>query len=138
MSLCLAAGALSATLAVQGFTLAWTHSIEKVRWEEDWRIEGRQLVIVAARIRGFGAGMEAPEGAILRNGYWHYRPAVAPLDRLTLAHSPYTSGYELCADGNCNPLTDLLPGIAESGTIVLTACTAHLESITSGTERPRR
>ena len=122
MPLCLAAGALSATLAVQSFTLAWTHSIEKVRWEEDWRVEGRQLAIVAARIQGFGAGMEPPEGAVLRDGYWHYRPAVAPMDKLTLAHSPYTQGYELCAGSACRPLTDFLPGIGESATIVATAC----------------
>ena len=122
MSLCLAAGALSATLAVHSFTLAWTHSIEKVRWEEDWRIEARQLVIVAARIQGFGAGMEPPEGALLQGGYWHYRPALAPMDSVTLAHSPYTQGYDLCIAGACRPLTDFLPGIGESATIVASAC----------------
>ena len=63
MSLCLAAGAASAVLALNGFTLAWTHSIEKIHWEEDWRVEGRALVITEARIRGFGAGMEPPAGA---------------------------------------------------------------------------
>ena len=124
MSLCLAAGALSATLAVNSFTLAWTHSIEKVRWEEDWRIEGRQLAIVAARIQGFGAGMEAPDDAVLRDGYWHYRPSVAPLATLSLAHSPYTAGYELCLAGACRPLVDFLPGIGDSATIVVTACAA--------------
>jgi hypothetical protein len=61
MSLCLAAGAAGAVLAVNGFTLAWMHSIEKIRWEEDWRIVGRELVITEARIRGTGAGMEPPE-----------------------------------------------------------------------------
>jgi hypothetical protein len=122
MALCLTAGALSASLAIQFFTLAWMHSIEKLRWEEDWRVESGQLHLVAARIKGSGAGMEAPPGALLHDGFWHYRPAVAAMDRLTLAHSPYTSGYELCADGSCRPLTDLLPGIADSGTIVLAAC----------------
>ena len=122
MSLCLAAGALSATLAVHSFTLAWTHSIEKVRWEEDWRIEDRQLVLAEARIQGFGAGMEAPDDAVLRGGYWHYRPKVAPLATLSLAHSPYTTGYELCLAGGCRPLADFLPGIATTETIVLQAC----------------
>jgi len=122
MSLCLAAGALSATLAVNSFTLAWTHSIEKVRWQEDWRIEGRQLAIVEARIQGFGAGMEAPEGAVLRDGYFHYHPAVAPMDRLTLVHSPYAQGYDLCTDGTCRPLAEFLPGIDEYATIVLSVC----------------
>jgi hypothetical protein len=125
MPLCLSAGALSATLALQTFTLAWTHSIEKVRWEEDWRIEGRQLAITAARIKGFGAGMEAPEDAVLRDGFWHYRPALKPLDTLALAHSPYTQGYELCADGSCQALGSFLPGLAETATLVLRACPAQ-------------
>ena len=34
MPLCLAAGIVAATLAVDSFTLAWTHSIEKQRWED--------------------------------------------------------------------------------------------------------
>ncbi len=122
MPLCLAAGALSATLAVQSFTLAWTHSIEKVRWEEDWRIEGRQLAMIEARIQGFGAGMEPPDDAVLLGGFWHYRPRVAPLDALNLAHSPYTAGYQICLAGACRPLADFLPGIATTATIVLRAC----------------
>ncbi len=56
MALCLSAGALAASLAVQSFTLAWTYSIEKVRWDEDWRV-GERLELVAARILGAGAGM---------------------------------------------------------------------------------
>lgn len=110
------------TLAIQSFTLAWTHSIEKVRWEEDWRIEGRQLEIVAARIRGSGAGMEPPADAVLRNGVWHYRPTMAPIDQLTLANSPYSAGYELCSNGACRPLTEHLPDmpIRAGNTIVLT------------------
>jgi hypothetical protein len=52
MPLCLSAGAATAALAVNAFTLAWMHSIEKTRWEEDWRIEGSLLRVVAASIRG--------------------------------------------------------------------------------------
>lgn len=122
MSLCLASGALAATLAVQSFTLAWIHSVEKVRWEEDWRIKSGQLHLVAARIKGSGAGMEPPPGAVLRNGFWHYRPQVAPMTRLTLANSNYTQGYDLCANGTCKPLVDFLPGITDAETIVLTPC----------------
>ena len=122
MALCLAAGAVSAVLAINGFTLAWMHSIERVRWEEDWRVDAGQLQLVAARIKGSGAGMEPPDDALLSGGAWHYRPRVAPMDRLTLAHSPYTAGYELCTDGACRLLADYLPGIEESATIVLAAC----------------
>jgi hypothetical protein len=98
------------------------HSIEKVRWEEDWRVEGRQLQIVSARIKGSGAGMEPPADAVLLAGAWHYRPAIAPLPRLILAHSPYTSGYDLCSAGVCRPLEGFLPGIEDSTTIVLEPC----------------
>ena len=121
MSLCIAAGALVATLAVDSFTLAWTHSIEKVRWEEDWRIESGQLHLVEARIRGSGAGMEPPEGAVLENGVWRYRPALAPLERLRLAHSIFTTGYELCVDRRCRPLAEH-SGRAETEPVELFAC----------------
>jgi len=120
--LCLSAGAVSAALAVQAFTLSWTHSIEKLRWEEDWKIAGGRLEIVEARIRGTGAGMEPPEDAVLEGGAWHYRPAVAPIAQLSLAHSPYTAGYELCAGGACRPLAAYLPGIEATTTIVLAPC----------------
>ena len=122
MSLCLIAGAVSATLAIQSFTLAWMHSIEKVRWEEDWRIAGHQLQIVAARVKGSGAGMEPPPDAVLRHGAWHYRPVRPAMDRLVLAHSPYTSGYELCAEGVCRALAGFLPGIETLGIIELSPC----------------
>ena len=121
MSLCMAAGALVATLAVESFTLAWTHSIEKIRWEEDWRIEAGLLHLVEARIRGSGAGMEPPAGAVLDQGVWRYRPALAPLERLRLANSAYTAGYELCAEGRCRPLAELA-GRAENEPIELFAC----------------
>ena len=122
MALCLTAGVVSAVLAINSFTLAWMHSIERVRWEEDWRVDAGQLQLVAARIKGSGAGMEPPDDAVLQGGAWHYRPRVAAMDRLTLAHSPYTAGYELCTGGSCRLLADYLPGIEESATIVLAAC----------------
>lgn len=122
MPLCLAVGAVTAALAVESFTLAWTHSIAKTRWEEDWRVEGKSLVITEARIRGTGAGMEPPADAVLRNGTWHYKPAMKPLTELRLSHSPYTAGYELCIADRCQPLADQLPGAENPSTIVLEAC----------------
>ncbi|OHC72818.1 MAG: hypothetical protein A3H93_02050 [Rhodocyclales bacterium RIFCSPLOWO2_02_FULL_63_24] len=122
MSLCLAAGAVSAVLAVEAFTLTWMHSIEKIRWEEDWRIEAGALVITEARIRGSGAGMEPPADAVLKNGVWHYRPTVHPQAVLRLTHSPYTAGYTLCTNTVCAPLADRLPGIDNNAVIELMAC----------------
>lgn len=122
MSLCLAAGAVSAVLAANSFTLAWMHSIEKIRWEEDWRIAGHELVITEARIRGSGAGMEPPPDAVLKDGVWHYRPDLPPQQALRLTHSPYTSGYELCIEGRCRPLANHLPGIDNNVVIELREC----------------
>lgn len=122
MSLCLLAGAASATLAVEAFTLAWTHSIEKVRWEEDWRVTGSTLTITEARIRGSGAGMEPPPDAMLRSGVWHYRPTLPPQTSLHLTHSPYVAGYEICTEGLCAKLADSLPGIENNALIEIHPC----------------
>ena len=120
--LCLAAGALAASLAVQSFTLAWMHSIEKQRWEEDWRLEAGALHLLAARIRGTGAGMEPPADASLRDGVWHYRPQVPPQAVLRLNHSPYAPGYMLCTEHVCAPLADYLPGIDNTAVIEIRGC----------------
>jgi len=120
--LCLAAGAVAASLAVESFTLTWIHSIEKIRWEEDWRIDGHTLVIDAARLRGSGAGMEPPAGAVLQDGVWHYRPPLPPQAALRLTHSPYTTGYTLCTPVLCAPLADHLPGIDNNAVIEIREC----------------
>jgi len=125
--LCVAAGALVAFLPVQAFTLAWTHSIEKVRWEEDWRIEAGRLVIAQARIRASGAGMEPPDDAVLEHGVWRYRPRLAPIERLRLAHSNFVAGYTLCAAGRCRPLAELA-GPAHNATVELYACDGRPEN----------
>jgi hypothetical protein len=109
-------------LAVNGFTLAWMHSIEKIRWEEDWRIENGTLIITEARIRGSGAGMEPPAGSTLKNGVWHYRPTLPPQKVLRLTHSPYTTGYELCSEDRCSPLADHLPEVDNNAVIELREC----------------
>ena len=120
--LCVAAGGLSAMLALQSFTLAWTHSIEKVRWEEDWQVTEQGLVLAEARVRGHGAGMEPAAGSRLAHGVWHYTPDLLPQARLKLVHSPYAAGYELCTAAKCQALTDLLPGLAAYALIELFPC----------------
>jgi len=100
VSMCL----IQAQIPGDGFTLAWTHSVEKIRWEEDYRIERSQLVLVEARIQGAGAGMEPPPDAQFRQGWWRYQPALAPLAAVTLARSRAAGDYELCWDGDCRPL----------------------------------
>ena len=117
-ALCILAGAKAATLAASAFTLVWTHSVEKTEWREDWQVMKSSLELTEARVKGSGAGIDPPEGAVLKDGWWVYTPKVAPLPRLVLAASGKTvSGWTLCANGDCMTLG------AEAGeTIVIEAC----------------
>lgn len=118
--LCIVAGALTVTVPTTIFTLAWQHSVEKVLWEEDYRVAGAWLYSTGARIRGSGAGMEPPEGAVLRHGVWHFRPAQRWLRELHLARSGFTPDYRLCFEGRCRPLAHWLP--VEAGVTTLRPC----------------
>ncbi|MFH0784237.1 MAG: DUF1850 domain-containing protein [Pseudomonadota bacterium] len=99
------------------FTIAWDHSVEKIRWEEDYRVEGNRLHATAARVRGFGAGMEIPEGAVQHGNAWEYAPRTSFQDRLRLTRSSFTKDYQICWQRKCRTLTELL-GPAEDGTVV--------------------
>lgn len=136
IGICLLSGTLAAFVPAERFTLAWTHSIEKQRWEEDWQIQpadlGSQgdtkswaLALMEARVRGSGAGMEPPAGAELRDGVWHYRVSRV-VETLKLTHSAYAAPYELCTGGHCRPLADHLPGLepqpAEAVVVTLRGC----------------
>jgi hypothetical protein len=121
-ALCLAAGALAATLATEAFTLGWTHSVEKVEWEEDYRVFDGALLLEEARVKGSGAGMEPPAGAVLRDGWWHYRPPTAPIEVLRLTHSSFAADYRLCWKGSCRPVGEILPGLAAAAVIEVRSC----------------
>jgi hypothetical protein len=121
LGICLVAGAMNVFVPTPRFTLAWMHSIEKIRWEEDYVVRGDALDLVEARIRGTGAGMEPPEGARLdRRGVWHYTPQVTHVPSLSLARSTYTRDYELCVDRRCRSLGDYLP--ISAGTTTVEPC----------------
>ena len=123
MSLCILAASKVTVLAVSAFTLSWSHSVEKTRWEEDWRITPAGLEIVEARVKGSGAGMEPPEGAVLKNGWWVYRPTVGARPTVKLAASGATgAGWTLCADQTCREL-----GAEAGAAIELSACAAAKE-----------
>ncbi|NMM36146.1 MAG: DUF1850 domain-containing protein [Glaciimonas sp.] len=126
IGVCLAAAGLVVSLPLQEFTLAWTHSIEKILWEEDYRVvptaDGARLQLTEARIRGSGAGMEPPPDAVLADGVWHYRPPLAPLDRLNLARSDYVADYNICWDGSCRGLAELVGSPAAAPDVQIFAC----------------
>ncbi|MBS3996988.1 MAG: DUF1850 domain-containing protein [Hydrogenophaga sp.] len=151
LGICLALAAATAPpvfVPAERFTLAWTHSIEKVRWEEDYAVmagavgadeaaaneavespAGRPTAIdaapprlhaVAARVRGSAAGMEPPEGARLVDGWYTYTPALPYPTGLRLTRSAYTADYELCVQGACRPMANWLP--SDGDITLLTAC----------------
>jgi hypothetical protein len=72
LSLCLASASVVKALSIVTFTLVWTHSIEKVDWQEDWRVTPQGLLLTQARVKGSGAGMEPPPGARLINGWYQW------------------------------------------------------------------
>ncbi len=114
------AGVVSATLPTEQFTLSWTHSVEKTRWEETYRVEGDRLALIEARIQGMGAGMEPPVGARFADGWWTWRPNVPPLPALELSRSPYTRDYDICFALRCGEL-GALTGAIDGSTSIVTA-----------------
>ncbi len=124
IGLCLGlAGAVWAQLPTPAFTLAWDHTIEKIRWEEDYRVTPDGLLLGEARVKGSGAGMEIPEGATLRDGSWHYRNALPPLPVLRLGRTPEAGDYQLCIERQCRPMSDWLgPPQAGQPAVELWSC----------------
>lgn len=121
MSLCLAAGALSVALGWTQFTLAWTHSVEKTEWQEDYRVTGEFLTTTEVRVKGSGAGVDPGEGAMLRNGWWVFHPPRL-LGELRLTRSDAVPDWRLCHDGSCAPLAAFLPAAPLTETVVLSPC----------------
>lgn len=107
MNLCLLLGAKQIVYATTAFTLAWTHSVEKTRWEEDWTIGAFGLTLHEARIEGSGAGMEPPADATFDGRFWRYHPHLAEQPRIVLARSGATSsGWQICYDARCHDLPE--------------------------------
>jgi hypothetical protein len=136
LGVCLVLAAMAATpahgpafIATQRFTLAWTHSIEKVRWEEDYAVvaapghaKRAELRALSARVRGSAAGMEPPPDAVLKDGWYVYTPAERAPNGLPLSRSEFVPDYELCVGDQCRPLSHWL--VSDGGITRLTACHA--------------
>ena len=109
MGLCLGlTGVVWAMLPLREFTLAWNHTVEKIRWEEDYRVTADGLLLGQARVKGSGAGMEIPEDAIWGNGVWRYQRTLPPLQPLRLARTPAAGDYQLCFASACHALEEWL------------------------------
>ena len=115
---CLIAGGQMVRLGA-AFTLAWTHSVQKSEWQEDWRATPEGLVVVEMRVEGSGAGMEPPEGAVLQGGRYVARPQATPLKEVVLRRSGATADWRICIDGRCRAMGDLIPADADPVTLAL-------------------
>lgn len=107
LSLCLISAGVAKTLSVAAFTLVWTHSVEKVDWQEDWRITPNGLELVQARVKGSGAGMEPPPEARLVDGWFQWRPARPPMSEVNLGNSGAAGEWRFCSDGQCRTLSQI-------------------------------
>jgi hypothetical protein len=120
--LCLIAAGMAVPLLSASVTLAWTHSVERIAWEEDWRSTPAGLELVEARVRGSGAGMEPPQEARLVDGVWRWRPTVPTQGEVVLRRSGATADWRICLVGTCRPMTHYLPEDADP--VTLTRCEA--------------
>lgn len=114
---CLLGGALILALSGPEFSLHWTHSVEKVEWVEQWRVEPDGLRLTGARVKGSGAGMEPGDGAILQDGWWVWS-VNRLVPELRLAASGATGGgWRLCDGARCREL-----GAAAGEAAVISPC----------------
>ncbi|GAA5087682.1 DUF1850 domain-containing protein [Paenalcaligenes hermetiae] len=113
------------------FVLSWTHSIEKQRWEEHYRVEydadQKQPVLKAlkTRIRGSAAGMEPPEQSYWEQGWYVYQPLAPTPQTLPLMRSEFTPDYEWCDSSGCLPLSAYMP--RDGGVTLLSPCIKAIE-----------
>ena len=122
MSLCLLSAGVAKTLTLAAFTLAWTHSVEKTDWQEDWRITARGLELVQARVKGSGAGMEPPPEARLVDGWFQWQPKRAAVPQLVLGNSGAAGEWRICAEGHCRTLSEIFERPIGANVTVMRVC----------------
>jgi hypothetical protein len=122
LSLCLALVGVVKTLSIAAFTLAWMHSIEKVEWQEDWRITPKGLELVRSRVKGSGAGMEPPADARLIDGWFQWQPKRAPMPEVMLGNSGAAGEWRVCSDGRCRTLSEIFEQPVGANVTTMRAC----------------
>ncbi len=124
MDLCLVSAGVVKMLSVTAFTLAWTHSVEKTEWQEDWRVTPQGLEIVGARVQGTGAGMEPPPDARLIDGWFRWTPQLAKRSEIVLGNSGMAGEWRLCTDDHCRTLSDILGHPVGANVTTMRVCDA--------------
>ena len=122
LSLCLALGGVVKTLSIAAFTLVWTHSIEKVDWQEDWQVTPQGLELKQARVKGSGAGMEPSPEARLVDGWFQWQPNAKPMPQVALGNSGAAGEWRLCANGDCRTLSELFGHSIGANVTTMSAC----------------
>ena len=122
LSLCLVSAGVVKTLSLAAFTLAWTHSVEKIDWQEDWRITPRGLELVQARVKGSGAGMEPPPEARLIDGWFQWQPSRAPMPEVALGNSGAAGEWRICHDGGCQTLSEIFEHPVGANVTTMSGC----------------
>lgn len=102
--LCLVGAGFLLALGTGEISLRWEHSVERVEWHETWRREGDRLRLVEAAVRGSGAGMEAGEGARLKEGFYVWNPVARYEPSLILRRSGATADWIICRAGQCGTI----------------------------------
>jgi hypothetical protein len=122
MSVCFIAGSIAKALQVTAFTLAWTHSVEKTEWQEDWRVSRNALTLVEARVKGSGAGIDPPQQARLSDGWWRWNPVPVGRDEVVLSQSTAAGDWRICAGGRCGRLLEILGMFPQGDAIAMRPC----------------
>lgn len=122
MSLCLASAGVVKSLTVTAFTLSWIHSVEKIEWQEDWRVTPSGLQIVEARVKGSGAGMEPPPEARLVDGFFRWKPQLPALPEVALGNSGVAGEWRICTDGKCQDLSAILGRPVGTSVTTMSVC----------------
>jgi hypothetical protein len=122
LSLCLASAGVAKSLALAVFTLAWTHSVERIEWQEDWRVSREGLELAQARVKGSGAGMEPPPEARLVDGWFQWQPDRPPLQEVVLGNSGVAGEWRICSNGRCRTLSEILGHPIGADVITMRAC----------------
>ncbi len=119
----LVAGVTRSVLPADAFSLAWTHSVERTRWEEHYRVRDGVLELDEARVQGSGAGMEPGDDAVRRDGWWIWHPG-RRLPAITLTASTYAADYTLCTVKGCTTLGALTGAVRNGAAVVIAPCRA--------------
>jgi hypothetical protein len=122
LSVCFASAGVVKALSVAAFMLSWTHSVEKIEWQEDWVIAPQGLEVVAARVKGSGAGMEPPPEARLVNGWFQWTPKPLFLHQVALGNSGVAGEWRLCTQGSCRTLSDILGHPVGANVTIMSIC----------------